>query len=228
VDASTGVVTAVSTGSADICYKVTGPNPCENEVCRSVTVTSGLPVELISFQANCTESNTVDVTWSTASEHNSSFFRVDKSRDGEQWEVLGSVDAAYYSTELIDYGIIDYYPALGMNYYRLTQYDTDNFHETFEIKSATCNGVVQVGTTLNSHPNPSGGDFSVDLHSDEMDGAGLLLITDSKGSLVYSQNITITKGTNSFLIHKLNVQPGMYFISVKSDEKTVISKHSLR
>jgi hypothetical protein len=186
-----------------------------------------LPVELISFQANCSESNTVDVTWSTASEHNTSHFRVDKSRNGTDWDVLGTIGAAENSTVTIDYALTDYSPNPGINYYRLLQYDKDGVYETFDVQAAVCKE-QQAGTTLSTYPNPSSGDFNVDLNTDEMEGKGTLVVTDAKGSVVYSQEVNVINGNNSFLIQRFEGQPGMYYITVKVADKAVTAKHSMR
>lgn len=193
----------------------------------SVTSTSALPVELTSFQANCSESNTVDVTWSTASEHNSNYFRVDKSRNGTEWDVLGTIGAAGNSTYLIDYSLTDYFPNPGINYYRLFQYDMDGTFTTYDIQAAVCKE-QQAGTTLSTHPNPSARDFNVDLLTDEMEGNGTLVMSDAKGSVVYKMEVNVVNGTNNFLIQNFDGQSGMYYITVKVGDKTVTAKHSMR
>jgi subtilisin-like proprotein convertase family protein len=188
---------------------------------------SALPVELTTFQANCSDNNTVDVTWTTASEHNTNYFRVDKSRNGTQWDVLGTIGAAGNSTYSIDYALTDAFPQPGINYYRLTQYDLDGVFETFDAQAAVCSE-QQAGTALSTYPNPSSSDFNVGLQTDEMEGEGVLLVTDAKGAVVYSQNITIINGTNNYVIQRFEAAPGIYYISVKAGASTVTTKHSLR
>ncbi|MFN5030621.1 MAG: beta strand repeat-containing protein [Flavobacteriia bacterium] len=186
-----------------------------------------LPIELISFQANCANNNTVDITWSTASEHNTNYFRVDKSRDGLTWDVLNTIGAAGNSNYVIDYALTDAFPNPGINYYRLTQYDNDGVFETFDAQAAVCKD-QQSGTALSSYPNPSSGDFNVDLQTDELEGEATLLITDAKGAVVHSQDIKIIKGNNNFVIQKFNAEPGIYYISVRTATSTVTTKHSMR
>jgi hypothetical protein len=191
-----------------------------------------LPIELISFQANCSDNNTVDITWSTASEHNTNYFRVDKSRNGTQWDVLGTIGAAGNSTFSIDYALTDAFPTPGINYYRLTQYDNDGVFETFDAQAAVCKD-QQSGTALSTYPNPSSGDFNVDLQTDELEGEATLLITDAKGAVVHSQDIKIIKGNNNYVIHPSTgsgrgFEPGIYYISVRTATSTVTTKHSMR
>jgi hypothetical protein len=189
---------------------------------------SPLPVELVNFQANCAGEGKVEVTWATASEHNSANFTVEKSRDGINWTVLSSVAGAGNSTQMINYSVMDNNAASGVNYYRLTQTDFDGASETFNIASANC-GDNSPLTTVKVYPNPSTGDFYIDFTSEEITGASVITITDARGMAVYKQDVTITKGSNVFHIENMEVAPGMYYIQVSNGTATSnIVKHSLR
>jgi hypothetical protein len=187
-----------------------------------------LPIELVSFQTNCKDDNTVSVTWVTASEHNTSHYVVEKSRDGITWSVLGQTAAAGNSTELLTYEMIDGEKANGTTYYRLTQFDNDGVYEVFDPVSVNCNG-----TTTNNHittyPNPSLDGFYVSLFTETMEGNGQLSIMDGSGRTVYSKSVNIQDGNNVFHIGDLNAAPGMYYIQVTQRNTTTdIVKHSLR
>jgi hypothetical protein len=45
---------------------------------------------------------------------------------------------------------------------------------------------------------------------------------------VYSQEVNVINGNNSFLIQRFEGQPGMYYITVKVADKAVTAKHSMR
>ena len=192
------------------------------------TSSSPLPVELVNFQANCAGEGKVEVTWATASEHNSATFTVEKSRDGINWTVLSTVAGAGNSTQMINYSVMDNNAASGVNYYRLTQTDFDGASETFNIASANC-GDNSPLTTVKVYPNPSAGDFYIDFTSEEITGASVITITDARGMAVYTQNVTVTKGSNVFHIENMEAAPGMYYIQVSNGTATSnIVKHSLR
>ena len=191
-------------------------------------VISALPIELVAFQANCIESNAIAVTWTTASEHNTSHYVVEKSRDGNNWSVLGQTAAAGNSIELLNYEMIDSEKANGTTYYRLIQFDNDGVYEVFDPVSVNCNG-----TTTNNHimtyPNPSDAGFYVSLFTETMEGAAQLSVMDGSGRIVYSTSVNIQDGNNVFHIGDMNAAPGMYYIQVTQGNTTTdIVKHSLR
>lgn len=101
-------------------------------VCRDVSVTrmSALPIELLSFEGK-KQVNSNMLYWSTASEHNSSHFIIEKSVDGFKWSDIGQVQSAGNSTQKIDYSLEDKDVSQVINYYRLHQYDIDGVDEVF-------------------------------------------------------------------------------------------------
>jgi hypothetical protein len=101
-------------------------------VCRDVSVTrmSALPIELLSFEGK-KQTNSNLIYWSTASEHNSSHFIIEKSEDGFKWGGIGQVQSVGNSTQKIDYSLEDKDINQVINYYRLHQYDIDGVNEVF-------------------------------------------------------------------------------------------------
>jgi len=194
----------------------------------SSTTFAPLPIELVSFQANCAGDDKINVTWTTASEHNASHYIVEHSRNGNDWTALTMVAAAGNSTSLLDYTYVHENPNAGTNYYRLTQYDNDGVFEQFNAVAVDCDN-MNTTTTLSTYPNPSEGSFYISLFTEDMEGAGVITMTDAKGTVVYTQDVNIQKGNTIFHMDNLNVAPGMYYIQVANgNETTDIVKHSLR
>jgi hypothetical protein len=194
-------------------------------IAPSGSITS-LPIELISFQANCTSEKAIAISWSTASEHNASHYIVEKSRNGEIWTELSVVSAAGNSTSVIEYETMDFSAAEGINYYRLTQFDNDGEKETFNIATTNCDD--KITNHLKTYPNPSENGFYIDFYSLETPKEGKITITDSRGTELYSQDVAIEKGNNIFHIADLNAAPGMYYVKVSNGTKTYTIKQSLR
>jgi hypothetical protein len=186
-----------------------------------------LPVELISFQANCIDNKGVALTWSTASEHNSANFTVEKSRDGINWFVLSEVEGAGNSTSILNYEIVDADNANGTIYYRLTQFDFDGASETFNIASVNC-GSSELLESLKVYPNPSSDEFYIDFNNSTKEDQLVLTLVDSQGNVIYTETKNCEHGSNTFHLKNLNVSPGIYIIEVRIGETISRVKHSIR
>lgn len=99
---------------------------------------SALPIELIYFNATPNQ-KIVDLTWATASELNNDFFTVERSQDGNTWEVVATVNGQGTTTQLTDYSDVDSRPFSGLSYYRLKQTDYDGKFSYSQIKSVFVN-----------------------------------------------------------------------------------------
>ncbi len=113
---------------------------------KLVTVVSILPVELLNLQATPL-SNTVKVTWQTATETNNKGFQVERRQaTGDKWDVLGFVATKGKASS---YQYIDDAP-LSTNYYRLRQIDEDGKERVSKIVTAT----LDKPSKLKAYPNP--------------------------------------------------------------------------
>lgn len=85
-----------------------------------------LPVELISFEGISTDHGNL-LTWKTASEQNSDYYLIERSTTGEFNEnsVIGQKLGAGNSNQVISYNFLDNNFKREINYYRITQVDTD-------------------------------------------------------------------------------------------------------
>lgn len=176
-----------------------------------------LPVELVSFTTNCNESGIL-ITWKTASENNSSHFILEKSRDGLNWKQIYTEQAAVNSNELITYNFTDASVIEGINYYRLKQYDLDGVYENFGPISIDC--LEESDGYFSVFPNPSSNSFSVIINNDLLIGECILNITDEMGKSIYDKRVNVNQGINLYFIEKLEIKPGIYYISIRNDHYT--------
>ncbi|MDC0459471.1 GEVED domain-containing protein [Crocinitomicaceae bacterium] len=184
-----------------------------------------LPVELVSFTGNCAD-GVVDVTWTTASEYNSSHFELENSRDGITWDVVYTKDAAGQSTELTEYTYNDFHANGGDNYYRLTQVDIDGTSKTYDVINASCSQTTSGYFSI--FPNPSSGSFKVILNNAEIIGDARMNVVDTKGNIVLSKSLDVKSGINMYVVNE-DLAPGIYYVSVENGDKvTVVLKHSVK
>lgn len=93
-----------------------------------------LPVDLTSF--SCTEQNDlIALEWHTAAEFNNKYFIVERSADGENFELLTTVPGKGTSFTESIYFIADKMPFSGINYYRLSQVDFDGTKRILQTSS---------------------------------------------------------------------------------------------
>lgn len=93
-----------------------------------------LPVNVVHFTAKENNNNTVQLNWQTASENNSDYFAIERSKPGGTFIKIGEVNAAGTSNQLLDYQFIDNQPDKGFNLYRLKQVDRDNQVEYSSVR----------------------------------------------------------------------------------------------
>jgi hypothetical protein len=168
-----------------------------------------LPIELVSFAAICDDNNTVSINWTTASEHNSDYYTVEKSRDGIAWNVLKTIAAAGNSTQLINYSVADASDISGTVYYRLTQVDVDGATKMYDIVSTNCSSEKELA--LIAYPNPSNGQFTVKIEN-ALGGKYALAITDMQGKAIEQQSFELETGTTVVKLNQANLQPGVYLL----------------
>ena len=180
-----------------------------------------LPVELTSFSASC-EEDIVTLTWQTASEQNSSHFDIERSNDGENWRVIGTVSAAGNSTEEINYSFIDSEKSNGDNYYRLNQVDIDGKNEIYGPITISCGEEAKITT----YPNPSKGEFNLVMYAKSSEKVTLKII-DGNSRVISTKVLEIQNGINLFPILE-NLSSGVYHIQLISESgKTTVLKHSV-
>jgi hypothetical protein len=172
---------------------------------------STLPVELVSFSVNCENNNSVAVNWATASEHNSDYFILEKSRDGVTWNELKKIAAAGNSMQQINYSVTDYSEINGTVYYRLTQIDVDGTKKVYDILSTSC--LTESELSLIAYPNPTNGQFTVKIEN-ALGGKYDLTITDMQGKAIEQQNIQLETGTTVVKLNPIGLKPGVYLLQL--------------
>ncbi len=163
---------------------------------------SGLPVELLSFTGHG-EADGVRLEWSTATEHNSAGFHVQRSRDGHIWEPIAQVPAAGESVTTTYYTELDRAPLPGAAYYRLEQFDIDGAWEIFPMIMVTWNS----SSVLIAKPNPASDQVQLLIPGD---GPHEVLLTDAMGRIV----LRMTLNADIRVVPLTSVSNGTYGLTV--------------
>lgn len=120
-------------------------------LCAVYTFADGaLPVTFVSFAAKA-EGQIANLAWSTTAETNSERFDIQRSQNGKDWKIIGSVSANGESKTILSYSFSDNNPLNGQNFYRLKMIDLDS---TFAY-SRINNVAFENKSLVNVYPNPA-------------------------------------------------------------------------
>lgn len=141
---TSGDVSSIANGDADL-YTIN----LNNNSGSNYNVGTILNVELSKFTA-VPQSNSVLLSWATASETNNSHFDVERSVDARTWAKVGEVKGNGSKNTESQYSFVDAQPLAGVSYYRLKQVDTDGKFEYHKVVSV----LMGKGTKVTIAPNP--------------------------------------------------------------------------
>jgi hypothetical protein len=168
-----------------------------------------LPVQMLSFDAKPNQ-RMVDVSWSTASEHNSDHFVVERSADGEHFSEIGKVNGMGNSQSTTTYGFVDEQPHSGMNYYRLKQVDRNGEFMYTEVRTVFFR---RTGLPIELYPNPARESIALAFDAVE-EGAAQWRVLDMSGRIVLQGNTAMQRGTNRIDIALERVENGSYMVEL--------------
>lgn len=166
---------------------------------------SPLPIELIYFDA-VMNYNKVDLTWSTASELNNSYFEVQRSVNGKSWQAVGIVAGNGTSVNINKYTYSDISPLNGTSYYRLKQVDYDG-SETYS-KIVRVVNKAKKDYVFSVKPNPSRGVF--ELIGDVEHPESLMLLNTVGTKVNFSYYVT----SSGVSIITEGLQAGVYTLVI--------------
>jgi hypothetical protein len=147
-------------------------------------VDSFLPISLLSFDVKGINKK-IQINWSTATEINNDFFTLERSIDGNNWEILAYIDGAGNSNQLLDYEYTDEFPYQGISYYRLKQTDYDGKFEYFApvavnlLNSTSKTEILKVTTQR----------FGMNLWLSNQDPSAVLTVSDIYGRIIFTGNV---------------------------------------
>ena len=172
-----------------------------------------LPVELVNFEATVKKSS-VQLSWMTESEYNSSHFEIEKSINSKDFQKIGQIEAAENSISTKNYDFEDIEPYNGFNYFRLKMIDLDGkieYSKTIAIQYEAANKASVYPSIVSS----------------------TLIVEMEKSAILHSIDIIHANGqfiksiepTSHFLeISTEDLPAGLYFLQLKTKGNTEIFK----
>ena len=202
-------------------------NQTNPETFATLGTGSSLPIELDYFVGELNE-NTVDLEWNVLSQRNNDYFTIERSVNGKDFEVLGTVDGEGTTTKKKKYRFSDDKPLIGLSYYRLKQTDFDGKMESFNVIAINYSPKVDHVKIESVYPNPFTSDFNIKY---AMSTAGQIEITlaNSNGIVVFKEEVYANEGANKYQYYAdYDLPKGMYFLSIVQDGKTMTSSKLIK
>lgn len=175
-----------------------------------------LPITLSYFKAE-RNGQTVILRWETLNELNNDYFTIEKSSNGEDWEILQTLDGAGNSAIPLKYSAEDKFPYSGHTYYRLMQTDFDGQFEYSPIAKIISDHLGR----LTVFPNPAKNHITVQFHSIDWND---LHLTKLDGSSLMKKKQMNQTNDNSVYIDISKLENGLYLLKT-GNEVVKILKH---
>lgn len=190
-----------------------------------------LPIELISFDAKANKNKQVDLTWVTASEKNNSYFTIERSANGTEFEpieIVSSKAIGGNSSSILNYSTVDKKPFSGVSYYKLKQTDFDG---TSKYSNVVAVNIEDEENTFDIYPNPVDAGNTINLRLNYPDQKSVLVVLlDINGKKIYSKVIVVEKGNDTVTAIDLEekIAAGVYTIVATSDNSIYKQKLIIR
>ncbi|HTL07047.1 MAG TPA: T9SS type A sorting domain-containing protein [Chitinophagaceae bacterium] len=158
------------------------------------------------------------INWSTSTEVNSDRFDIQRSTDGTNFTVIGSVSARG-GTNATDYSFEDVNAPLGISYYRLLQVDKDGKSSLSKVVSVNNR---RSGLVIEKYPNPVHDNLTVTLKG-TITGKMQVLIADMQGKTMMQQQWQKDMPQLKKVINVGALQNGVYQMIIISGSDKMIS-----
>lgn len=171
---------------------------------------NALPITLLSFTGE-KKGHTSWLKWQTASEYNNDRFEIETSKDGVNFNYIGSVNSRGNSITTQSYDFTDIVPVKGNNYYRLKQIDKDGKHTYSKTVNVSFD---EAGSPVSIYPNPVTSELFIDFARPSENVTVTIFASD--GKLVKKQSLNDVQRTRTINVNKL--RPGTYVLRINTSE----------
>lgn len=176
-----------------------------------------LPIELIHFEAKVVN-QIVKLKWITASELNNDFFTIEKSKDGESFEIVALLAGSGTSAIRKEYTAEDRSPFIGRSYYRLKQTDFDGTITYSHL--VTVELLVERGGVVALYPNPveNYSMFTIEYDAGENETV-TIIVYDMSGKVIQWKQQSTRPGNNTFMLQPQFESNGYYLVKVQGKNR---------
>lgn len=186
----------------------------------SVTLANPLPIQLLSFDISCENSERVVVSWATATEMNNEKFIVEKSDNAADWAVVEEVEGQGNSNQVRNYEMSDRKLNNGITYYRLIQVDFDGKQTIYNMLSTLCEGTE----TVQVYPNPASDLVNVEINNTVLSGDVNVILVTADGKIISQRAFKAEGGSVLLTFDTAFLSSGIYFVQLQDSGGTFITE----
>ncbi len=208
------------TGNVVFMYSASDENGLESNTARyTIPVIakpgSVLPIRLLDFTATADNKKSAQLHWQTAQENNSSYFELERSSDGEKFELFATVTAKGNSN-INNYQHTDDLFLYNYNtvYYRIKMVDINGDHRYSTVVKITFGSAVT--TSIKAWPLPFSNSLNIEYNS-ETAGAIKINIYSINGAALINTSNVVSKGKNTIALYQAQSLPsGTYLLTISN------------
>jgi hypothetical protein len=185
----------------------------------AVNCTSILPVDFIYFNGQLKSGN-ANLKWVTANETATTQYKVERSSDQVNYEIIGTLNSQGSQGENDTYNFIDTKPINGATYYRILMVDgkEQKLSQVVLVNSEGVNFDVKLLV------NPFNNQLSFELLAPDNNEA-TFTIFDMYGRIIKQQKQNVFSGINNVTIQNLGSLPvGIYSLRIQYENNMIIKQ----
>jgi len=194
-------------GTFSINYDL-GSGPCLSSDSIDITVQVALAIELSNLQLDCNNNNRI-MKWSTMSEVNCDYFKVERSFDALSFTTIDIVVGNGNSSTTLNYKFIDEKNE-GEKYYRLIEVDFNGSETIYGPLTTQCS----IKKEISIHPNPVRNYLKVNM-SDSDETMLSYEIKSITGKIIEANSL-------NGIINVSNISKGYYILTIKTDKQQYV------
>lgn len=183
---------------------------------------AALPIELLSFNANVLENETVRLNWATASEENNAFFTIERSADGQNFEALDFIDGAGVSNQIQYYQYLDKQPLEGYAFYRLKQTDYSGEYDYSEVRSVFVEISNQAEYILYPNPIDRGEEVQIRYRVSQNKTVSLR-VYDLNGKALFYEEKDLQVNGETIRIPTSGLSRGLHIVKITDAQNRTVS-----
>lgn len=137
---------------------------------------------------------------------------IERSKDGGNFNVIGTVKGSGNSQTIKEYGFVDQLPFKGINYYRLKQTDIDNDFQYLKIIAVSFEG--NYGVLIYPNPINNSENAFIELFGFKSEKT-IIYVYDGLGRIVYQTELLVNDDYSKVGLDLPNLS-GLFNVVVKS------------